>query len=1054
MPKDRPGNLHPLDYMFHPRSIAVVGISADLAKFWMRQLYFDSLLQSGYPGQVYLVNPRGGELEGFPIYRTLTEVPGPVDHVVVSIPAKFTPALMEECRLKDVKVVHVFASGFAETGEPDRIELQNQLVEIARRGNMRVIGPNCLGIYYPKGKIGLSPDFPKEPGPIGYLCQSGGNVDFMVRHAVARGLRFSKVVSYGNACDINECDLLDYFANDPETEVIAAYIEGITDGRRFARTLRKAASVKPVVVFKGGYTEGGLIAAASHTGSLAGTDAVWEGIIRQAGAIRVYSIEEMVDMLVALLHMTPPEGPRTCVIGNGGGASVMATDEVERAGLRMARMPPEIREKLKEFIDLANSMLRNPIDAGPITSHDGLEFLLGTLGNRKPTELLRDKARGEVGGLWNQLHKVLNEWHDLDLVVFQHGFDISPVPVDEFAVAASAGLMVLAAREFELPKAIVLHSMGNDKSWQVTAELRALCADMGLPLFLSMRGAATATRRLMDFHKAHPDWSPSKGMADGTTTEIPPEMPGQMLKEVPYSIAQLFAGSPPAGRDAARRELPDEGLKEREERFRVMIENSLDGVCILGGDMTILYESPSIERITGYKVEEMVGRSIADFVHPEDMQNVVKTFKKLAKYPAPAVAATVRIRHKDGTWHAMEGNVNNLLDNPAVRGILANYHDVTDRQRDQEALRQREKHFRVMIENSLDDVAVLDGKANIIYESPSSERVLGYKPEEYKRRDFMEFVHPDDVGRVSEAFTSLLKTPGGTYQDEIRARHKDGSWRTIEIMARNLLDDPVVGGIITNVRDITERKTAEREHVEHAAAVARAEELAKSRQRIVAAQEAVRRDIAHQLHGSVQNRLIIVLHRLAELERAAPSGELAQELADLRQKLADLLDNQVRPISYRLYPSILRRGLIPALQSLGDQFEQSLTIDMKLDQELVRREKADPQLILEQVRLAAYRISEEALTNVVKHAEAGKVSIRVRLLSGDRFGLKLRDNGKGFDLAGASGGRGLMMMQDYAAVVGASCTIKSAPGEGTEITALFPLSTPGAEHPEKASLLE
>ena len=133
----------------------------------------------------------------------------------------------------------------------------------------------------------------------------------------------------------------------------------------------------------------------------------------------------------------------------------------------------------------------------------------------------------------------------------------------------------------------------------------------------------------------------------------------------------------------------------------------------------------------------------------------------------------------------------------------------------------------------------------------------------------MQFVHPDDAARVSEDFAQLLKNPGGTYQAEVRARHKDGSWRTIEIMARNLLDDPIVGGIITNVRDITERKTAEREHVEHAAALARAEELERSRQRIVAAQEFVRQDIALQLHGSVQNRLIIVLHRLAEMERTA-----------------------------------------------------------------------------------------------------------------------------------------------------------------------------------------
>ena len=505
MPKNAtPSGRHPLDYIFHPRSIAIVGISADLPKLWIRRLYFDSLVQSGFPGQIYLVNPKGGEMAGFPIYHTLTEIPGPVDHVVVSIPAKYTPALLEECRTKGVKVVHVFSSGYAETGEPDRIDLQNKLVEIARQGNMRIIGPNCLGIFYPKGKIGLSSDFPMDAGSIGYLCQSGGNVDFMVRHASARGLRVSKVVSYGNASDINECDLLDYFAWDPETKVIAAYIEGISDGLRFVQALKKAAAAKPVVVFKGGYTEGGLRAAASHTGSLAGADAVWGGLLKQAGAIRVYSVEEMVDMLVALLRMTPPKGVNTCVLGHGGGASVMATDELERAGLRLVPIPPDIRERMKDFIDLANSMLRNPIDVSPIASVDGFQMLAAVL-NRKPIDVIRERSATELGGSWGRMNEVLKDWPGLDLVLFQHGFDISPMPLDGFIVAGAVGPMVLAAKAYDLPKAVVLHSMGNDQAWQSSADLRKLCAEFGLPLFLSMRGAAAAIRKLVDFNSAYPD---------------------------------------------------------------------------------------------------------------------------------------------------------------------------------------------------------------------------------------------------------------------------------------------------------------------------------------------------------------------------------------------------------------------------------------------------------------------------------------------------------------------------------------------------------------------
>lgn len=494
---------HPLEYIFHPRSIAVVGISEDLPKLWIRRLYLDSLVQSGFSGKIYLVNPRGGEMSGFPLYRTLTDVAGEVDHVVVAIPAVHTPALLEECLAKRVKVVHVFSSGYAETGEPDRIELQNRLVAIARRGNMRIIGPNCLGIYYPKGKIGLSPDFSMEAGSIGYLCQSGGNVDFAVRHATSRGLRFSKVVSYGNASDLNECDLLDYFAWDPETKVIAAYIEGITDGRRFVSTLKKAAAAKPVVVFKGGYTAGGLRAAASHTGSLAGSDEVWSGLLRQAGAIRVYSIEEMVDVLMALLRVTPPKGVNVCVLGNGGGASVMATDELERAGLRMAPMPEAIRERMKEFIDLANSMLRNPIDVSPLAT-EGFP-LLRNMGQRKPVDVLRDYAAAGLGGGWGRLLGMLDEWPDLDLVVFQHGFDISPMPIDDFIVVGSVGPLLLAARKCQMPKAIVLHSMGNDQAWRSSENLRGLAAEFGLPLFLSMRGAAQAIRKLIEYNRAYPD---------------------------------------------------------------------------------------------------------------------------------------------------------------------------------------------------------------------------------------------------------------------------------------------------------------------------------------------------------------------------------------------------------------------------------------------------------------------------------------------------------------------------------------------------------------------
>ena len=507
-------------------------------------------------------------------------------------------------------------------------------------------------------------------------------------------------------------------------------------------------------------------------------------------------------------------------------------------------------------------------------------------------------------------------------------------------------------------------------------------------------------------------------------------------------------------RDVTKRKRREEALEASEQHFRALVDNSLDGSAILNGDLTILYESPSAERILGYKPEELVGKGTLEFLHPDDAQNVSKTLDVLFKHPGQAVIMGVRFLHKDGSWRVIEGVVNNLLHDPMINGIVVNYRDITERKRAQEALKQREKHFRVMIENSLDDVAILDREGNIISQSPSVEFVLGYGPDEHIGRRSLDFVHPDDLPDVAAAFARLVQNPGATFHGELRTQHKDGSWRILEVMIRNFLDDPVVGGVLANFRDVTERKMAEDERVEHAATLARAEELQLSRQRMVTVQESVRRDIAQQLHGSVQNRLIILLHRLAELERAASPTELAEEIGDLRQKLAELLESQVRSISHRLYPSILRRGLVAALRSLEDQLEAALPIEMELDEELVQHERADPKLIPEQVRLAAYRIAEEALTNAVKNAKASRITMALGLSSQGWLRLTVQDNGQGFDLGSVSGGLGLLMMQDYAEVVGGRCVVHSAPDEGTEVTAILPLATPGAEHPERALSLE
>ena len=377
-----------------------------------------------------------------------------------------------------------------------------------------------------------------------------------------------------------------------------------------------------------------------------------------------------------------------------------------------------------------------------------------------------------------------------------------------------------------------------------------------------------------------------------------------------------------------------------------------------------------------------------------------------------------------------------------------------ERKQTEEALREHGELLQAFVENSLDDIAVLNGDGAIRYHSPSLKHVLGYDSETEPAQSALDFIHPDELPIAERFLNQLREKPDSPVYYEFRAKHGDGTWHTVEVVLRNFLKDPIMGGILANFRDITERKLAEESRIKHAATLARAEELQRSRQRIVTVQESLRRDISQQLHGTVQNRLIILLHRLAELENVAPTKKTAKELKDLHQKLADIIEGQVRPISHRLYPSILRRGLVASLQSLGDQFETTLDIEMDLDKLIQRRERNDPRFIPEQVRLSAYRIAEEALTNAAKYAQESKITIRLNALQEGQFRLNVEDNGPGFDPEKVSRGLGTLMMQDYAEMVSGSCVIRSTPRKGTEIVATLPLAELGVEPQEKMTPLE
>ena len=264
----------------------------------------------------------------------------------------------------------------------------------------------------------------------------------------------------------------------------------------------------------------------------------------------------------------------------------------------------------------------------------------------------------------------------------------------------------------------------------------------------------------------------------------------------------------------------------------------------------------------------------------------------------------------------------------------------------------------------------------------------------------------------------------------------------------------IVSGAIVSSRDITTHKLEEEAKIEQTASAVRAEELQKSRLRILRMQESLRKEIAEQLHGTVQNRLIVLSHRLGELEQLTSAKKLSAELRELRDRLRELIDGSIYSISHRLYPSILRQGLIPAIQFLADQFETYLKIKTEFNKELKEQEKANRKLISENLRLAAYRITEEALTNVVKHAKANTVTIMLDKSPEAGLRLTILDDGQGFDAVNIPYGLGISIMRDYAELNGGRFEIKGMPSAGTRVTVILPFEGPAAENTKKGQISE
>lgn len=351
-----------LDYFFHPKSMAVIGASEVLNSYGAR--YIQALLDIGFKGKLYAVNHSGEEVLGHKIFRKITDVPDPVELVSICVAARFIPNILRECLEKGVKAAIVLSAGFSESGE-EGLALEREIVEIASRG-IRVMGPNCFGTYCPSGRITIVPggSFPKQSGGVALITQSGQLSEGITARSFGEGIRYSMVASYGNACNINEADLLEFLMDDEETKVFTSYIEGVREGHRFFEIARNNSGKKPIILWKVGLTQSGAAAASSHTGSLAGGNTVWDTFFRQTHAIQARSMEESIETSAGFLCLPEGCGLNTALISGGGAGTVIGADACENAGMKMPAFKQETLIKLRELLPAIGTSINNPLDIG------------------------------------------------------------------------------------------------------------------------------------------------------------------------------------------------------------------------------------------------------------------------------------------------------------------------------------------------------------------------------------------------------------------------------------------------------------------------------------------------------------------------------------------------------------------------------------------------------------------------------------------------------------------------------------------------------------------
>ena len=428
-------NKEQLERIFHPKRIAVIGVSGG-NNFGYGSRTIITMQLFGYQGELYPVNPKGGTISGLKICKTLEEIPGELDLAIITVPASLVPEALEACRQRGVIGAEILSAGFKELATPEGRALEEKIKGIVKKG-IRVVGPNCFGIYCPAGGITILPgaEFPRESGPVAFLAQSGGMAGDFVNNGNSLGLKFSKVVSFGNGVDLRETELLQYLGDDPETKVICMYIEGVADGRAFYKVLKEVTAKKPVIIYKGGLSKSGSRAVISHTASLGGSRQIWESMMRQANAVQVKNSGEMAQVAQAFILLPKRDYRGVSVVGGGGALGVTAGDTAEPYGFELPILPTNIQEQIMAILPKPGSSASNPIDA----ANPGV-----------PPEILKEVLL-KAGAFEKIDLQILIQL----LYIFKSFFRLSNIPLDEAVPYTQLGKAVQEVQD-QTNKPVVL----------------------------------------------------------------------------------------------------------------------------------------------------------------------------------------------------------------------------------------------------------------------------------------------------------------------------------------------------------------------------------------------------------------------------------------------------------------------------------------------------------------------------------------------------------------------------------------------------------------------